>query len=284
MIRDSSDEACELNYTEHLFSRNKEIEISRFELFYSFIIFFYITHEKITIDGFYTILYLLKYFKVQCDNKLRDVLKNIFVSLSRSNDITNHDVTKILFDFSKKEIFSHEFFKKIAEEFFNLFIPDIDYVSSLYLKEQDVLLQEKYYPLYTDNRSENILILLLNTFDLKYLHIQELEYKNLKTLYFFLKNLKKPIDEIIFYKIPIQDQLIISLNTNSNFASLKRMVFLESMKETNMKFSYNLLAVNEIIFYDQFYIYQEDKIVESLILKELNNIKDTIIYSKNEKK
>ncbi|TBU07131.1 hypothetical protein CWI39_0365p0020 [Hamiltosporidium magnivora] len=28
MIRDSSDEACELNYTEHLFSRNKEIEIS----------------------------------------------------------------------------------------------------------------------------------------------------------------------------------------------------------------------------------------------------------------
>ncbi|TBU04582.1 hypothetical protein CWI37_0116p0060 [Hamiltosporidium tvaerminnensis] len=226
MIRDSSDKACELNYTEHLFSRNKEIEISNklnvqnsnqeiflcnhikaleFELFYSFLIFFYISHEKITIDGFYTILYLLKYFKVQCDNKLRDVLKNIFVSLLRSNDITNLDVTKILFDLSKKEIFSHEFFKKIAEEFFNLFIPAIDY----------------------------------------------------------------PIDEIIFYKIPIQDQLIISLNINSNFASMKRIIFLESMKETNMKFSYNLLAVNEIIFYDQFYIYQEDKIVESLILKEL---------------
>ncbi|TBU13465.1 hypothetical protein CWI38_0423p0010 [Hamiltosporidium tvaerminnensis] len=253
MIRDSSDKACELNYTEHLFSRNKEIEISRFELFYSFIIFFYITHEKITIDGFYTILYLLKYFKVQCDNKLRDVLKNIFVSLSRSNDITNHDVTKILFDFSKKEIFSHEFFKKIAEEFFNLFIPDIDYVSSLYLKEQDVLLQEKYYPLYTDNR-RYIMRLNRNFF----LLVAQIINANIK-----------PIDEIIFYKIPIQDQLIISLNINSNFASMKRIIFLESMKETNMKFSYNLLAVNEIIFYDQFYIYQEDKIVESLILKEL---------------
>ncbi|TBU08577.1 hypothetical protein CWI39_0164p0050, partial [Hamiltosporidium magnivora] len=76
------------------------IKKSDFLIFYEFIISYYFPVHEMTNEKFYTILYFLEYFRVKCDNKLRNAVKNIWCSLMESNVMQIFDIEKELFHFS----------------------------------------------------------------------------------------------------------------------------------------------------------------------------------------
>ncbi|TBU03689.1 hypothetical protein CWI37_0250p0010 [Hamiltosporidium tvaerminnensis] len=280
----------------------RHITTSDFEIFYRFIISYYFLYEKMTIESFYTILYFLEYLRVQYDNKLRKVLILIFLSLSQSTELENDVVDKIQLHFSKQKIFSHAYFKIISQEYFKEFKHENNFEPWIFIKEKNFVLFEKYESFYTANRKyllllkgnffekfskkitrnvkrKNLFIILLNTFDLKYLNIHDLESKYLKICCFILDNLKKTLDEIVFYNICVRDKLIISLNTNQTFIHLKKIVFLKSKIKTKLKFSNNLNKIEEFIFNDSCIINKQNSISEYQILERLEDIKNIIINS-----
>ncbi|TBU01850.1 hypothetical protein CWI39_1292p0020 [Hamiltosporidium magnivora] len=280
----------------------RHITTSNFKIFYSFIISYYFLYEKMTIESFYTILYFLEYLRVQYDNKLRKVLILIFLSLSQSTELENDVVDKIQLHFSKQKIFSHAYFKIISQEYFKEFKHENNFEPWIFIKEKNFVLFEKYESFYTANRKyllllkgnffekfskkitgnvkrKNLFIILLNTFDLKYLDIHDLESKYLKICCFILDNLKKTLDEIVFYNICVRDKLIISLNTNQTFIHLKKIVFLESKIKTKLKFSNNLNKIEEFIFNNSCIINKQNSISEYQILERLEDIKNIIINS-----
>ncbi|TBU01139.1 hypothetical protein CWI39_1473p0030 [Hamiltosporidium magnivora] len=221
------------------------ITTSEFKIFYRVIMSYYFAHEKMTIESFYTIVYFLEY--------LRD---NV--------------VDKIPLHFSKQEIFSHEFFKIISQEYFEFFKHENNFNPWVFIRENNICLLEKYEIFYTPNRSyllilkddffeniskniakhvksKNLFILVLNTFDIKYLHVLDVKLKNLKIC---------------------------------SFIYLKKIVFLESTIITKLKFSKTLNKIDEFIFYDCFIINKENLIAKFEILTTLDKIKDIFDLNK----
>ncbi|TBU04073.1 hypothetical protein CWI36_0815p0020 [Hamiltosporidium magnivora] len=279
------------------------ITTSEFKIFYRVIMSYYFAHEKMTIESFYTILYFLEYLRVQYDDKLRKFLISIFFSLSQSTELEDNVVDKIPLHFSKQEIFSHEFFKIISQEYFEFFKHENNFNPWVFIRENNICLLEKYEIFYTPNRSfllilkddffeniskniakhvksKNLFILVLNTFDIKYLHVLDVKLKNLKICCFILENLQKRLDEIVFHNLRIPSQFIISLNTNQAFIYLKKIVFLESTIITKLKFSKTLNKIDEFIFYDCFIINKENLIAKFEILTTFDKIKDIFDLNK----
>ncbi|TBU08490.1 hypothetical protein CWI36_0133p0020 [Hamiltosporidium magnivora] len=95
-----------------------------------------------------------------------------------------------------------------------------------------------------NRKTKNLFIILLNTLDIKYLHMSFVNRTNLKAFLFVLRNLKKNIHEIVFYGGSIYDEKSESLYKNANFTSLKKIVFLEPYIATNEIFSSLLKTIN----------------------------------------
>ncbi|TBU11433.1 hypothetical protein CWI38_1208p0020, partial [Hamiltosporidium tvaerminnensis] len=205
------------------------IKEADFLIFYDILISYYLQDDKMTNDRFYTVLYFLEYFRIKQNNKLRNVLKTILYSLAKSDDIKHFKVDKVSFHFSKQEYFSHELFKKISQEYFKILNFKTPSKLSLFIKEKEIYIPNQYKGLYTEDKKyilminnvfysffkeyiaenqkkPNLFILLLNTLDIKYLHVHYVRKTNLKVCCFVLKNLKKPIQEILFYYSPIYDE------------------------------------------------------------------------------
>ncbi|TBU12826.1 hypothetical protein CWI38_0612p0010 [Hamiltosporidium tvaerminnensis] len=280
------DKAKVENSTQQIFLCH-HIKKHEFEIFYRFIISYYMFRDDTKIDEFYTILYFLEYFRVKYDNMLKKALMIIFISLSKSKAMKILDLEKMAFHFSKQEIFSHEFFKKISQVFFDLFLPRIESCYRIFSVNEHYLLQ-KYEMFYTNDRKyllilkgnclssifrkissnktiKNIFIILLNTLDLKYLHLYEVGNNNLKAFI-------------------ITDKIIISLNTNLNFRNLKRIVMLKPTIQAKKKFSKTLSNIHEFIFYDRSFIITENQIEEEKVFEQLNSIKELINNSQTDKK
>ncbi|TBU16547.1 hypothetical protein CWI38_0296p0020 [Hamiltosporidium tvaerminnensis] len=188
-------------------------------------------YKSMTIEKFYTILYFLEYLRVKYDFTLRSCVKMIWNSLDQSKDLENLDVDKVSFHFSKQKIFSHELFKILSKVYFERFLSKEKNIYPLLFGIDNNSLEYTYEKLYTENNMQcltlnetiasfitriidnglidkNLFILLLNTFDVKYLHIINMPPKNLQSYYFILKYIKKKIDEVVFKNVSINDELI----------------------------------------------------------------------------
>ncbi|TBU04235.1 hypothetical protein CWI39_0837p0010 [Hamiltosporidium magnivora] len=207
------------------------INESEFSIFDEFINSYNSPDKSMTIEKFYTILYFLEYLRVKYDFTLRSCIKMILNSLAQSKDIENLDVDKVSFHFSKQKIFSHELFKILSKVYFERFLSKEKNIYPLLFGIDNNSLEYTYEKLYTENNMQcltlnetiasfitriidnglidkNLFILLLNTFDVKYLHIINMPPKNLQSYYFILKYIKKKIDEVVFKNVSINDELI----------------------------------------------------------------------------
>ncbi|TBT96748.1 hypothetical protein CWI39_3446p0010, partial [Hamiltosporidium magnivora] len=127
-----------------------------------------------------------------------------------------------------------------------------------------------------NHKSQCLFLMFLNTLDIKYLHIWYFNRENSKSFCFILQNLKKKMDEIVFFWGDISDDVICSLNANLNFKDLKKIVFIESNFDTVFIFIEHLSNIKEFIFYKykNYEIYQVTGIEEEDL-----NIADFIIQS-----
>ncbi|KAK1349108.1 hypothetical protein LUQ84_001789 [Hamiltosporidium tvaerminnensis] len=91
---------------------------------------------RITIEKFYTIIDFLEYLRVKHDNKLRNVIKIIWYSLVKSEEINNFDIEKVSFHFSKQDYFSHKMFKKISREYFKVIKFEMNTFDSFFSKKE----------------------------------------------------------------------------------------------------------------------------------------------------
>ncbi|KAK1347487.1 hypothetical protein LUQ84_003024 [Hamiltosporidium tvaerminnensis] len=250
------------------------IKKSDFLIFYEFIISYYLPDDKMTIEKFYTIFYFLEYFKVKDDNKLQNVIKSILYSLVESDEMNNFNIEKVSFHFSKQDYFSYDLFKKISRGYFELVIIERNSNFLVFSKEHEYDSFDQYKILFTEDKKHTLVInkhfdlffskkvgvnhksqclflMFLNTLDIKYLHINDLNGANSKSFCFILQNLKKMIDEIVFFWSYISDEVIRSLNANLNFKNLKKIVFIESKFDTNFIFTEHLSNIEEFIFYEK---------------------------------
>ncbi|TBU00079.1 hypothetical protein CWI36_1751p0020, partial [Hamiltosporidium magnivora] len=252
------------------------IKKSDFLIFYEFIISYYFPVHKMTIDKFYTILYFLEYFRFESDKKLRNVIKSILYSLVVSDEMNNFNIEKVSFHFSKQCYFSHALLKKISQEYLKLLYNGKDLKFSFFIKEYESYISDEYKGLFREDRKHMLVIndkfvtffskkvvvnhkshclflMFLNTLDIKYLHIHGLNRENSKSFCFILENLKKMVDEIVFFKCNISDDVICSLNANLSLVNLKKMVFIESEFDKIFIFREHLSNIEEFIFYEQYY-------------------------------
>ncbi|KAK1349058.1 hypothetical protein LUQ84_001739 [Hamiltosporidium tvaerminnensis] len=95
--------------------------------------------------------------------------------------------------------------------------------------------------------------MFLNTLDIKYLHIKYLNRANSKSFCFILENLKKIVDETVFFGCYISDEVIRSLNANLSLVNLKKIVFIKSKFDTSLIFTEHLSNIEEFIFYEEHY-------------------------------
>ncbi|TBU04146.1 hypothetical protein CWI36_0806p0010 [Hamiltosporidium magnivora] len=226
------------------------------------------------IEKFYTIMYFLEYFRVKHDNKLRNVIKIIWYSLVKSEEINNFDIEKVSFHFSKQDYFSHKMFKKISQEYFkvikfemntfDLFFSkkEINYISNkgkgLYTREGkhvltiinsefDLFISEKVD---VHSKSKSLFLIFLNTLDIRYLPFCDICIISSKAFCIILESLKKRIDEIVFVQCYISDRTIISLNNiNLNFVNLEKIVFIECVIESSLVFNENLSKIDQLMFF-----------------------------------
>ncbi|KAK1351096.1 hypothetical protein LUQ84_000369 [Hamiltosporidium tvaerminnensis] len=247
------------------------IKKSDFLIFYEFIISYYFPVHEMTIEKFYTILYFLEYFRVECDNKFRNAVKNIWCSLVQSDEMQIFDIEKELFHFTGQDYFSRDLVKEILHEFCKLLNNGKDLKFSFFIKEHEYDISDEYKGLFTDDKKHTLVInyefntffdkkvvvnhksqclflIFLNTLDIKYLHIRYLYRANMKSSCFILQNLKNMVDEIVFFKCYIYDDVICSLNANLNFKNVKKMVFIESEFDTVFIFTEHLSKIEEFIF------------------------------------
>ncbi|KAK1348384.1 hypothetical protein LUQ84_002388 [Hamiltosporidium tvaerminnensis] len=285
-------------------NRNNNIEIylchhikkSDFLIFYEFIISYYLPVHKMTIKKFYTILYFLEYFRVECDNKLRNAVKNIWCSLMESNVMNNFEIKNLSFHFSKQDYFSHDLNNKISQGYFELVIIERNSNFLVFSKEHEYDISDQLKNLFTEDKKHTLVInkhfdlffskkvgvnhksqclflMFLSTLDIKYLHIEYLKRANSKSFCFILQNLRKMVDEIVFFECYIYDEVIRSLNANLN---LKKIVFIESRFDTIFIFTEHLSNIEEFIFYEKHY-YERYTVPE--IKKGNLNIAENIIES-----
>ncbi|TBU21030.1 hypothetical protein CWI38_0001p0010 [Hamiltosporidium tvaerminnensis] len=278
------------------------IKNSEFIIFYEFLKSNALPDEKMTVDRFYTILYFLEYFRVEYDDRLRNILRLSLSNLEKSTDIENLDIEKISFHFTKQEYFSRKLFKKISQEYFRMLESENE-VDISFLKIRKSNSYQRYEGLYTDDREhiliidetldrflsekvnmnetkKNLFILVLNTLDIKYLHIPNLKESVHKTCCLILQNIKKKIDEIIFIKVTVCDQIIGFLNMNKNFVNLKKLVFIETSLKTSVSLSEHLNVINEIIFNENYLKQKQDEVSDSNDLL-CHNITEHIIENLN---
>ncbi|TBU03924.1 hypothetical protein CWI36_0839p0010 [Hamiltosporidium magnivora] len=279
-------------------SKNTDIEIflcnhiQKFEFLYflDFLMSYYLPNREMTVNKFYN------------DNNLCNSIKMILFSLSQSKDIEYFDLYKVSFHFSKQEIFSEEFLKIISQKYLEIFFAEIENFSSFFLEEMPTFHQYIYEMLYNgedgdlwilndENSSfifqkvsenlkcKNLFILLLNTFNIKYLHIYNFKEKNENALYFFLQNIKKKIEEIVFYKLSIYDKLIISLNNFLNILDPKKIIFLDTYIKQDLKLTEHLIILNKYIFFDGCMICDTNKIKNENIIYKIDSVKDIIMNS-----
>ncbi|TBU04081.1 hypothetical protein CWI36_0814p0020, partial [Hamiltosporidium magnivora] len=250
------------------------IKKSDFLIFYEFIISYYFPVHKMTIKKFYTILYFLEYFRVKDDNKLRNVIKSILYSLVESDEMQIFDIEKKLFYVSKQDYFSYALLKKISKEYFELVNNGEDLKFSFFIKENEYHVSYIYNGIFRKDRKHMLVInikfntffnkkvvvnhkihclflMFLNTLDIKYLHMNDLNRENSKSFCFILQNLKKKLDEIVFFGCNIYDDVICSLNANLNFENLKKMVFIKSKFDRIFIFTAHLSHIEEFIFYEE---------------------------------
>ncbi|KAK1349140.1 hypothetical protein LUQ84_001821 [Hamiltosporidium tvaerminnensis] len=250
------------------------IKKSDFLIFYEFIISYYFPVHEMTNEKFYTILYFLEYFRVKDDNKLRNAVKNIWCSLMESNVMQIFDIEKVSFHFSTQAYFSHALFKKISQEYLKLLNNGKDLKFSFFIKEYEFYISDEYKGLFTEDKkntlvindefitffdkkvvvnhkSQSLFLMFLNTLDIKYLHIWYFIRGNMKSSCFIYENLKKMVDEIVFFRCYISDDVICSLNSSLNFKNLKKMVFIESEFVTIFIFTEHLSNIEEFIFYEK---------------------------------
>ncbi|KAK1347786.1 hypothetical protein LUQ84_002767 [Hamiltosporidium tvaerminnensis] len=291
------------------------IKKSDFLIFYEFIISYYLPVHKIKIKKFYTILYLLEYFRVEYDNKLRNAIKIIWFSLMESNEMNNFDIKNPSFHFSKQDYFSNALFKKISHEFLKLLNNGKERKFLCFIKEKEFYVYDGYKGIFTydrkhmlvinynfdtfflkkvvvNHKSKCLFLMFLNTLDIKYLHIKSLNRANSKSFCFILDNLKKRIDEIVFHWGYIYDEVICSLNANLNLVNLKKIVFIFPKIGTSFIFNENLAKINEFIFFekndDEKYavhaIKEEDLNIAEFIIKSLKHIHQQCSIGKSIKK
>ncbi|TBU02154.1 hypothetical protein CWI37_0542p0020 [Hamiltosporidium tvaerminnensis] len=278
--------------------------IQKFEFLYflDFLMSYYLPKREMTINKFYSILYFLEYLRVGDDNNLHNSIKIILFSLSQSKDIEYFDLYKVSFHFSKQEIFSEEFLKIISQKYLEIFFAEIENFSSFFLEEMPTFHQYIYEMLYNGDDEDlwilndenfsfifqkvsenlnckNLFILFLNTFNIKYLHIYNFKEKNENALYFFLQNIKKKIEEIVFYKLSIYDKLIISLNNFLKILNPKKIIFLDTYINQDLKITEHLIILNEYIFFDGCMIYDINKIKNENIILKIDSVKDIIMNS-----
>ncbi|TBU00486.1 hypothetical protein CWI37_0989p0010, partial [Hamiltosporidium tvaerminnensis] len=236
------------------------IKKSDFVIFYEFLISYYLPVYKMTIEKFYTVLYFLEYFRVKYDNKLRNAIKIIWFSLVKSNEMINFNIEKV----SELQTGENElFFKKedeysILNEFGSLYTEDRKYMLVI-----DSRFNSFFDKKVTRNhKGQSMFLMFLNT-----------------SFCFILKNIKKKIDEIVFKKCYISDEVICSLNANINLENLEKIVFLKSKIDTSLIFSDFLIKINEFLFYE--YSHSESLYKVSEIKEGNFNMVENLI--KNEK-
>ncbi|TBU06112.1 hypothetical protein CWI36_0513p0020 [Hamiltosporidium magnivora] len=237
---------------------------------------FLFTGTKMKIKKFYTILYLLEYFRVEYDNKLRNAIKIIWFSLMESNEMNNFDIKNPSFHFSKQDYFSNALFKKISQEFLKLlnngkeqkflwiFTDDRKHMLVINYNFDAFF----YKKVVVNHKSQCLFLVFLNTLNIKYLHIKSLNRANSKSFCFILDNLKKRIDEIV----------ICSLNANLNLVNLKKIVFIFPEIKTSFIFRENLAKIIEFIFFEK---NDDEKYAVHAIKEEDLNIADTYTNNKN---
>ncbi|TBU00683.1 hypothetical protein CWI36_1562p0020 [Hamiltosporidium magnivora] len=293
---------------------NQNIEIflchhvkkSEFLIFHRFIVSYNSQEESMTIVKFYNILYFLEYLRVKYEDILQKCLEKILFSLAEAQEIRDLDMDKVSSHFPKQELFSIEFCKilfqvyfenffskgkNIYSEFFKVEVETFEFTyEKLYTEDsmQCLIINEKIASFITQNLdnnlvNKNLFILLLNTFDVKYLHIENMKDVALEGYFFILENLKKNIDEIVFNNVSISDQLIRSLERNLNFRNLKKIVFLKSIYETKLQFSKEFSKGPKFIFFTGIVFKDEDLPTNSNVSENLNTCKRIIMNSKKGK-
>ncbi|TBU03160.1 hypothetical protein CWI37_0345p0010 [Hamiltosporidium tvaerminnensis] len=217
------------------------IKEAEFSIFYDVLISYYLQDDKMTNDRFYTVLYFLEYFRIKQNNKLRNVLKTILYSLAKSDYKKHFNVDKVSFNFSKQKYFSHELFKKISQEYFKILNFKTPSKLSFFIKEKETYMPNQYKGLYTEDK--------------KYILV---------------------INNIIFYYSPIYDEIIKYLNINSIIRSLRKIVFINSFIETNLRFSYKLNKKIEFILYENSISSERYKVAEIENVENLNIIEEIL--------
>ncbi|TBU11816.1 hypothetical protein CWI38_1029p0020 [Hamiltosporidium tvaerminnensis] len=277
---------------------NQNIEIflchhvkkSEFLIFHRFIVSYNSQEESMTIVKFYNILYFLEYLRVKYEDILQKCLEKILFSLAEAQEIRDLDMDKVSSHFPKQELFSIEFCKILFQVYFENFFSKGKNIYSEFFKVEVETFEFTYEKLYTEDSmqcliinekiasfiaqnvdinlvNKNLFILLLNTFDVKYLHIENMKDVALEGYCFILENLKKNIDEIVFNNVSISDQLIRSLERNLNFRNLKK-IFSKGPK---------FIFFTGIVFKD------EDLPTNSNVSENLNTCKRIIMNSKKGK-
>ncbi|TBU20936.1 hypothetical protein CWI38_0008p0090 [Hamiltosporidium tvaerminnensis] len=134
------------------------IKKSDFLIFYEFIISYYLPVHEMTIEKFYTILYLLEYFRVEYDNKLRNAVKNIWCSLVESDEMQIFDIENVSFHFSKQDYFSHALYKKISQEYLKLLNNGKERKFLCFIKEKEFYVYDGYKGIFTYDRKHILVI------------------------------------------------------------------------------------------------------------------------------
>ncbi|TBU07659.1 hypothetical protein CWI36_0244p0020 [Hamiltosporidium magnivora] len=97
----------------------------------------------------------------------------------------------------------------------------------------------------------NLFILILNTLDIKYVHISELNETNVTDYCLVLKNIKKKVEEILFFKVYIFSEIIRCIDANLNFINIKKIVFIRSKIENYLILLDYLKKMSEFIFFEE---------------------------------
>ncbi|TBT97824.1 hypothetical protein CWI37_2055p0010 [Hamiltosporidium tvaerminnensis] len=231
-----------------------------------------------TIEKFYTIMHFLEYFRVKHDNKLRNVIKIIWYSLVKSEEINNFDIEKVSFHFSKQDYFSHKMFKKISRKYFKVIKFEMNTINSFFSKKEINYISNKGKCLYTIE-GKHVLTIINYEFDLFFSKKVDMHPKS-KCLFLIFKYIRYKVftylrymhnnfESIVFVQCYISDETIKSRNnTNLNFVNLEKNCFYRMWDGNN--------KINECMFFAENASKGNYSVYEILFIKNLD-IVDNIV-------
>ncbi|TBU05575.1 hypothetical protein CWI39_0663p0010 [Hamiltosporidium magnivora] len=233
-----------------------------------------------TIEKFYTIMHFLEYFRVKHDNKLRNVIKIIWYSLVKSEEINNFDIEKVSFHFSKQDYFSHKMFKKISRKYFKVIKFEMNTINSFFSKKEINYISNKGKCLYTIE-GKHVLTIINYEFDLFFSKKVDMHPKSKSLFLIFLNTLdirksRKRIDEIVFVRTYISDKTIISLNVNLNFVDLEKIIFINCNIDEGMVVFDFLSKINESVFYEYNILSKKYSLHEIKVIKNLDIVENIV--------